>query len=236
MVGDRQTDQLFADNLGIPCFLLDSSRGEAGQKAVDWPDIAHQLVQRPRTAVVDRVTHETRIHVEVDLDRAGRIEIASGIGFLDHMLHQLAAHGGFSLTARCDGDLHIDDHHTTEDLALAIGEALRQALGDKRGIARYGFTLPMDEARATSAIDLSGRPYLSLDCPMDRERVGDLSTEMVPHFWRSFADGLRCTLHLEVTGDNAHHMIEVGFKAVARALRQAKTREGQELPSTKGVL
>ncbi|WP_153396387.1 bifunctional histidinol-phosphatase/imidazoleglycerol-phosphate dehydratase HisB [Ornithinicoccus halotolerans] len=236
MVGDRLTDKQFADTLGIPTYLLASAMNQAGDAAVSWADIAHDLVTRPRTARVERVTSETRITVEVDLDRRGHIEAATGIGFLDHMLDQLAKHGGFSMTVRCEGDLHIDDHHSVEDVAIAVGEALRTALGDKRGIGRYGFTLPMDEAQATAALDLSGRPYFAFECDFDRERVGDLSTEMVPHFWRSFADALRCTLHLRVTGENTHHMVEVGFKAVARALRQALPREGSELPSTKGML
>lgn len=236
MVGDRQTDKQFGDNLGIGTYLLQSSMGQGGEDAVDWAQIAHELAVRPRTAVVDRNTSETRIHVEVDLDRTGDIRLATGLGFLDHMLDQLAKHGGFSLAVQCDGDLHIDEHHTTEDTALAIGQALDEALGDRRGIGRYGFTAPMDEAQASAALDLSGRPYLKFDCPFDREMVGDLPTEMVEHFWRSFAEALRCTLHLRVEGSNAHHQIEVGFKAVARALRQAIAVEGTELPSTKGVL
>lgn len=236
VVGDRQTDAQFARNLGVPVHLVRSRATEEGLTTTTWADLTHELVTRPRTAHVERSTSETTIVVDVDLDRPGRIEVGTGIGFLDHMLDQLAKHGGFSLTLRCSGDLHIDDHHTAEDVALALGEALRTALGDKRGIGRYGFTLPMDEAQATAAIDLSGRPYLAFDCTFDRERVGDLSTEMVEHFWRSFADALRCTLHLSVTGANTHHQVEVGFKAVARALRQALPRQGSELPSTKGTL
>ncbi len=238
MVGDRLTDREFADNLGIPAYLVasDATEPELADTTVTWADIAHELVTRPRTAHVERATSETRISVDVDLDRPGRIEVATGIGFLDHMLDQLAKHGGFSMVVACEGDLHIDDHHTAEDVALAIGEALRTALGDKRGIGRYGFTVPMDEAQATAALDLSGRPYFAYSGSFDRDRVGDLSTEMVEHFWRSFADALRCTLHLSVTGGNTHHMVEVGFKAVARALRQAIRREGTELPTTKGVL
>lgn len=238
MVGDRSTDREFAANLGIPAYLVQSpaTEPELVGETLTWADIAHRLRSAPRTAHVERVTHETRIVVDVDLDRTGDIEVATGIGFLDHMLDQLAKHGGFSMQVRCDGDLHIDDHHTAEDVALAIGEAIREALGDKRGIGRYGFTLPMDEARATAALDLSGRPYFAYAGSFDREKVGDLSTEMVEHFWRSFADALRCTLHLEVSGTNTHHQIEVGFKAVARALRQGIRREGTELPSTKGVL
>ncbi len=228
MVGDRATDREFADNLGISAYLLDDQ--------VDWDRIAHELVTRPRTAAVERVTSETTIRVSVDLDRAGDSRVATGVGFLDHMLDQLAKHGGFSMRVECEGDLHIDEHHSVEDVAIAVGEAIREALGDKRGIGRYGFTLPMDEAQATAALDLSGRPYFVFEADFDRERVGDLPTEMVEHFWRSFADAMRCTLHLSIGPGNAHHQVEVGFKAVARALRQALPREGTELPSTKGLL
>ena len=229
MVGDRDTDREFGDNLGVRTYLLP---GDA------WGQIAHELADRPRTAHVERATSETRISVDVDLDATGGSEISTGIGFYDHMLDQLAKHGGFRMRVACEGDLHIDDHHTVEDVALAVGEAIRTALGDKRGIGRYGFTLPMDEAQATAALDLSGRPFFAYDGSFDREAVGDFSTEMVEHFWRSFADAMRCTLHLSVTGSNTHHMIEVGFKAVARALRMGIARQGDasELPSTKGVL
>lgn len=236
MVGDRETDRQFADNLGIPAYLLSSRTGEAGAHAVDWSQIAHELVDRPRTARVERVTSETAIRVGVDLDQAGRSHIATGVGFLDHMLDQLAKHGGFSMDVACEGDLHIDEHHSVEDVAIAVGEAIREALGDKRGIGRYGFTAPMDEAQATAALDLSGRPYFAFEADFDREKVGDLPTEMVEHFWRSFADAMRCTLHLRISEGNAHHQIEVGFKAVARALRQALVRDGTDLPSTKGLL
>lgn len=239
MVGDRASDREFGDNLGIRTFLLpDSTRPPQDQRPTTWPQIAHELLTRPRTASVERTTHETRISVDVDLDRPGGADAQTGIGFYDHMLDQLAKHGGFSMTVRCDGDLHIDDHHTIEDVALAVGEAIRTALGDKRGIGRYGFTLPMDEAQATAAIDLSGRPFFAYEGSFDRPTVGDFSTEMVEHFWRSFADALRCTLHLSVSGTNSHHQIEVGFKAVARALRMALARQegSTELPSTKGVL
>jgi imidazoleglycerol-phosphate dehydratase/histidinol-phosphatase len=152
------------------------------------------------------------------------------------MLEQLARHGGFALELACRGDLHIDEHHTVEDCALSLGEALRSALGDKRGIARYGFLLPMDESRAQVAIDLSGRPCLIFEGRFNREAVGGLPTELVPHFFNSLSQTLGCALHLQVQGDNAHHMIEACFKGVGRALRQAFKREGDELPTTKGVL
>lgn len=240
MVGDRHTDVEFAENLGIEAFVVAPSNPQTAQidpsDIVDWDTIAHRLVTRPRTATVERITSETAIRVSVDLDRAGHSKINTGVGFLDHMLDQLAKHGGFSMDVSCDGDLHIDEHHSVEDVAIAVGEAIRTALGDKRGIARYGFTAPMDEAQATAAIDLSGRPFFVFDADFDRESVGDLPTEMVEHFWRSFADAMRCTLHLSIGPGNTHHQIEVGFKAVARALRMALPRTGTDLPSTKGML
>jgi imidazoleglycerol-phosphate dehydratase / histidinol-phosphatase len=183
-----------------------------------------------------RETDETRIEVAVDLDARSPIEVRTGIGFFDHMLEALATHGGFSLELTCKGDLDVDEHHTVEDSALTLGEALRQALGDKRGIERYGFLLPMDESEATVALDLSGRPFIEFVGAFSRERVGELPTELVPHFFRSLADGLRATLHVRVRGENTHHMIEACFKGVGRSLRQAIRREGLQLPSTKGVL
>lgn len=229
VIGDRQTDLDLAANLGVRGFRL-------GPGHWDWPGIAHELARAPRRAVVERATKETRIRVEVDLDREAAAEVSTGLGFFDHMLEQIGRHGGFRLALRCEGDLHVDEHHTVEDSALALGEALRRALGDKRGIARYGFVLPMDETRAEALIDLSGRPWLVFEGQFPRERVGDLPTELVPHFFRSLSDALGANLHLRVAGDNAHHMVEACFKATARALRMAIRREGAELPSTKGVL
>jgi imidazoleglycerol-phosphate dehydratase/histidinol-phosphatase len=233
MVGDRDTDIAFADNLGIRGFKLRSPQFGDG---VSWADITHALVDAPRTATVRRKTHETDIEVELDLDSAGRPEIATGLGFFDHMLEQIGTHGGFTLRLRCTGDLHIDEHHTVEDCALALGQALREALGGKRGIARYGFVLPMDEAQASATLDLSGRPYFLFDGAFSRERVGDLPTELVPHFFHSLCQAGGITLHLAVRGDNAHHQVEACFKAVARALRVALKREGDALPSSKGAL
>jgi imidazoleglycerol-phosphate dehydratase/histidinol-phosphatase len=229
MVGDRDTDMQFAANLGVRGLLL-------GPDGHDWAAIAHLLADAPRTARIERNTRETRIVVAVDLDRAAPAQAASGLGFLDHMLAQLGAHGGFALELQCTGDLHVDEHHTVEDCALALGDALAAAIGDKRGIARYGFVLPMDEARASATLDWSGRPGFHFDGAFPRERVGDLPTELVPHFFRSLCERAGLTLHLSVTGDNAHHMVEACFKAVARALRQALARDGVVLPSTKGAL
>jgi imidazoleglycerol phosphate dehydratase HisB len=185
---------------------------------------------------VRRRTRETDIEVEVDLSREGPTQVSTGIGFFDHMLEQIARHGGFALQLKCAGDLHVDEHHTVEDCALALGAALREALGDKRGIARYGFLLAMDEAQAQVALDLSGRAYFVWEGRFHRDRVGELPTELVPHFFRSLADSLGAALHISVRGDNAHHMIESCFKGVGRSLRQAVRIEGLELPSTKGVL
>jgi len=233
MVGDRETDNQFASNLGIRAFQLRTPRfgGEW-----DWPGIAHALADAPRTAQVARDTGETRIHVAVDLDHSADAKVSTRIGFFDHMLEQLGKHAGFALELCCAGDTHIDEHHTVEDSALALGQALRQALGDKRGVARYGFTLPMDEALASATLDVSGRPWFVFDGAFARERVGDLPTELVPHFFHSLCDGAGLNLHLRMNGDNDHHKIEACFKVVARALRQAIRRESSELPSTKGVL
>ncbi len=233
MVGDRETDIEFAANLGIRGFKLRSPQFGDG---VDWAQIAHTLVDVPRTATVVRATKETKIEVEVDLDREADPEVKTGLGFYDHMLEQLGKHGGFALRLHCDGDLHIDEHHTVEDSALALGQALRQALGDKKGIGRYGFTLPMDEAQASATLDWSGRPYFVFDGEFRREKVGDLATELVPHVFRSLCETAGLNLHLSVRGDNDHHKIEACFKAVARALRQSIRREGDALPSTKGTL
>lgn len=233
MVGDRETDNGFAHNLGIRAFQLRTA--EFGGEW-DWPGIAHALVDRPRTAVVERNTRETRIRVSIDLDQVAEPRAATGLGFFDHMLEQIGKHGGFALEVTCDGDLHVDEHHTVEDCALALGQALREALGDKRGIGRYGFTVPMDEALASAALDFSGRPYLVFEGRFDSERVGGLATQMVPHFFRSLCETAGMNLNLSVRGDNDHHKVEACFKVLARALRQAVRREGNELPSTKGTL
>jgi imidazoleglycerol-phosphate dehydratase/histidinol-phosphatase len=229
MVGDRDTDMQFAANLGVRGLRL-------GPGFLDWPAIAHALVDAPRTARVERTTQETRIVVAVDLDRAAAPRVSTGLGFLDHMLAQLGTHAAIALEVDCAGDLHVDEHHTVEDCALALGEALASAVGDKRGLARFGFVLPMDEARASATLDWSGRPGFFFEGAFPRERVGDLPTELVPHFFRSLCERAGLTLHLRVVGENAHHMVEACFKAVARALRQALQRDGRAVPSTKGAL
>ncbi|WP_313342713.1 bifunctional histidinol-phosphatase/imidazoleglycerol-phosphate dehydratase HisB [Stenotrophomonas sp.] len=233
MVGDRPTDIQFAQNMNIRGFQLRTAQfgGEW-----DWNGIAHELADAPRRAVVQRNTKETRIRVEVDLDRVAEPQTHTGLPFFDHMLEQIGKHGGFALSVQAEGDLHIDEHHTIEDTGLALGQALREALGDKRGIGRYGFTLPMDETLASAALDFSGRPYFVFDGEFKRERVGDMPTELVPHFFRSLCDAAGLNLNLSVRGDNDHHKVEACFKAMARALRQALPRQGTALPSTKGAL
>lgn len=226
VIGDRDTDVQLADNMGI-----------AAIKMGTWPSIARGLLGEHRTGQVARKTKETAITARVDLDGTGAARVATGIGFFDHMLEQLAKHGGFDLSLRAKGDLHIDEHHTVEDAGLTIGAALRQALGDKVGIGRYGFCLPMDETQASAALDLSGRAFFKFEGKLPRETVGGLSTEMVPHFFRSLSDALGATLHLSVAGENTHHMVESCFKVVGRSLREAG-RAGAVggLPSTKGAL
>jgi imidazoleglycerol-phosphate dehydratase / histidinol-phosphatase len=230
VIGDRDTDLELAKNIGIQGLRLGSA------PAHSWGDIAKRLTRPNRTADIQRRTKETDIRVELDLDRESPIEVYTGLGFFDHMLEQIAKHGGFSLKLSCRGDLHIDEHHTVEDCALALGQALKTALGDKRGIHRYGFLLPMDESLAQVAIDLSGRPYFVFEGQFGRDQVGQLPTELVPHFFRSLAETLGAAINIKVTGDNTHHMIEACFKGVGRTLRQAIRIADTELPSTKGSL
>lgn len=230
MIGDRETDLKFAENLGVRGFLVDATLPGS------WAQIVREIVDAPRLGRARRKTRETDLSVEVDLDAPGGAEVATGIGFFDHMLEQLAKHGGFGLKLRCDGDLEVDEHHTVEDCALALGTALKEALGDRRGISRFAFELPMDEASAKVLLDLSGRPWLKFKGKFPRERVGGLPTELVEHFFRSLAEASGATLHIRVRGENTHHMIESCFKGVGRALRQAIAREGGDIPSTKGVL
>jgi imidazoleglycerol phosphate dehydratase HisB len=201
-----------------------------------WEDLVKAIIHPPRSASLKRNTRETRISVELNLDGTGAFNCHTGLGFFDHMLEQIARHGDIDLDIHCEGDLHVDEHHTIEDVALALGSALDQAFGDRRGIERYGFVLPMDETRATVALDLSGRPYLVFNAEFTRDKVGDLPTEMVRHFFYSLAMNLRATLHVEVTGENDHHKIEACFKGLARSLKSAKSRTGTVIPSSKGVL
>ncbi len=232
VIGDRETDLQLAANLGIEGLRVRAD----GAEGATWEAIVQRLCRPDRRARVERRTKETEIVVAVALDRTAPVAIATGIGFFDHMLEQVARHGGFSLELSCRGDLEVDEHHTVEDCALALGQALREALGDKRGIGRYGFLLAMDESQAQVAIDLSGRPYAVFEGRFGREAVGGLPTELVPHFFRSLADSLGAAIHVQVRGENTHHMVEACFKGVGRALRRAFRVRGTELPSSKGVL
>ncbi len=231
VIGDRTTDLELAENLGIKGFLLSPE--------VTWLKLTHQLLNQPRIATARRKTNETEIAIQVDLDGQGRSDIHTGIGFFDHMLEQLARHGGFDLNLRATGDLHIDDHHLVEDVAITLGSSLREALGQKRGIERYGFWLPMDEAESRVTLDLSGRSSFQMKAEFPTLNVGGLATEMIGHFFRSLSESMAMSLHLETRGENAHHMVESLFKAVGRSLRQAFAKsEGTPLaiPSTKGLL
>jgi imidazoleglycerol-phosphate dehydratase/histidinol-phosphatase len=230
VIGDRDTDLALAENLGVRGLKFDAT----GTNGLSWPEIATTLLAR--SAHVIRETRETAIDVRINLDASEPLVARTGIGFFDHMLEQLGKHAGISLQLRCDGDLQVDEHHTIEDCALALGEALREALGPKIGIARYGFVLPMDESRAQATIDLSGRAYSVFEGQFGRDQVGGMPTELVPHFFRSLADSLGAAVHISVTGDNTHHMIEACFKATGRALRMAIARQGDDLPTTKGKL
>ncbi|QHV97075.1 bifunctional histidinol-phosphatase/imidazoleglycerol-phosphate dehydratase HisB [Spirosoma endbachense] len=257
VIGDRLTDVQLAINLGAKAILFLPPNGlptvqaadvsgltDAMQNAIafstdDWDKIYEFLRLPARTATVERNTKETQIRVDLNLDGRGQANVHTGLGFFDHMLDQVAKHSGADLTIRVQGDLHIDEHHTIEDTALALGEAYRRALGDKRGISRYGFLLPMDEALAQVAIDFSGRPWLVWDATFRREKIGDMPTEMFYHFFKSFSDTALCNLNVKVEGDNEHHKIEAIFKAFAKAIKMAVRRDIKELdnlPSTKGVL
>lgn len=228
VIGDRETDIELAENMGIQSIRYNDQKG--------WLAIVDEITKMQRQATVSRVTAETDVKVTVNLNHSLKAQISTGIGFFDHLLEQLAKHGGFGLMLQVKGDLEVDEHHTIEDTGIALGEAMKQALGEKLGINRYGFLLPMDEALTEVAIDLSGRGFFVFNGNFSREKVGELPTELIPHFFRSFAENLGAAIHIKVQGENAHHMIESIFKGVGRALRQAFLQQGTELPSTKGVL
>lgn len=230
VIGDRETDAQLARNLGCKALILNDE--------LNWDKVAELLFAGERTAQVRRTTKETDIDVSLNLDGHGVADIATGLGFFDHMLEQIARHGNIDLKIHVSGDLHVDEHHTIEDTALALGECLARALGDKRGIERYGFTLPMDDCLCTVALDFGGRPWLVWDAEFNREYVGDVPTEMFLHFFKSLSDTARMNLHVRAEGQNEHHKIEGIFKAFARSLRMAVRRDiyRYELPSSKGVL
>jgi len=249
VIGDRLTDLELARNLGARGILFGSGDMEkqldaAGLRQTcllvsnNWDEITRFIRSRGRCGRVTRVTGETEITVELSLDGTGRSDVSTGLGFLDHMLEQLGRHGGMDLAVKATGDLHVDEHHTMEDTAITLGEAFLQALGDKRGIARYGFVLPMDDALASVVVDLGGRPWLEWDVAFRREMIGDVPTEMFFHFFRSFTDGARCNLNIKAEGGNEHHKIEAVFKAFARALGGAVKldHDSDVLPTTKGKL
>ena len=229
VIGDRQTDRELARNLGAQALLV----GE-----MDWAQIVETIRSTSRSAVIARKTAETDIYVRVDLDGKGPSGVDTGLKFFDHMLSQLITHGGIALDIKCKGDLEVDEHHTVEDVGIALGEALRMALGDKRGIGRYGFALPMDESRAIVLLDFGGRSELVWDVQFTREYVGDMPTEMFKHFFKSLSDAMRANLYVQARGENNHHLAEAVFKAFARSLRQAVRRDvfSYDLPSSKGLL
>ncbi len=229
VIGDRETDRQLAGNLGAKALLV----GE-----MNWEEIARTIRSSERSTVIARKTAETDIFVRVDLDGKGASAIDTGLKFLDHMLHQLITHGGLALEIRCKGDLEVDEHHTMEDVGIALGEALRKALGDKRGIERYGFALPMDESRALVLLDFGGRSELVWDVQFTREYVGDVPTEMFHHFFKSLSNAMQANLYIQARGENNHHLAEGIFKAFARSLKQAVRRDvfSYDLPSSKGLL
>ncbi len=229
VVGDRESDMELAKNLGAKGLKV----GE-----LSWQEIAEAIRSSERTCLIERNTAETKIRVFVDLDGKAPSSVNTGLKFFDHMLDQIAHHGGISLQISCKGDLEVDEHHTIEDVGIVLGEALKAALGDKRGIGRYGFALPMDESRAIVLLDFGGRSELVWDVEFTREYVGDVPTEMFRHFFKSLSDAMKANLYVQARGENNHHLIEGVFKAFARAVRQAVRRDvfSYELPSSKGLL
>ena len=229
VIGDRETDLQLAANLGAKGLQVGP---------LSWEQIAETIRSSERSAAISRKTAETDITLRVDLDGVGTSCVDTGVKFLDHMLQQLVTHGGIALELRCKGDLEVDEHHTVEDCAIVLGEALRKALGDKRGIDRYGFALPMDESRAIVLLDFGGRSELVWDVQFTREYVGDMPTELFQHFFKSLANAMQANIYVQARGENNHHLAEGIFKAFARSLKQAVRRNvfSYDLPSSKGLL
>ncbi len=247
VIGDRLTDIELAKNLGSKGILInDGSLKDKLEKSgfaeycalitTSWKEIYELVSKQERKAQVTRTTKETDINIKINLDGTGQSKNQTGLGFFDHMLDQLSRHGQLDLEVTVKGDLHIDEHHTIEDTALALGEAFSKALGDKRGIERYGFCLPMDDCLAQVAIDFGGRPWLVWEAEFKREKVGEMPTEMFLHFFKSFSDAAKCNLNIKAEGTNEHHKIEAIFKAFAKAIKMAVKKEGDQLPTTKGTL
>ena len=253
VIGDRLTDVELAKNLGCRAFWLnyheqlehseettpnDDLKNVIALGTRNWEDIYQFLKQPPRKIRHIRNTNETKIEVEINLDGTGKADIKTGLGFFDHMLDQVARHGGLDLKIHCNGDLHIDEHHTIEDVGLALGEAMLLALGDKRGIERYGFLLPMDDCLAQVGIDFGGRNWLVWDAEFKREKIGEMPTEMFFHFFKSFSDASKSNLNIKAEGTNEHHKIEAIFKAFAKSIKMAVKRDplNNSLPTTKGIL
>ena len=247
VIGDRVTDVELAKNLGAKGILINEGdliaaiqkkdlQAYCALVTVDWSAIYKFLTGPERKASVVRMTKETDIKIDINLNGQGKSSVATGLAFFDHMLDQLSRHGNIDLTIQVKGDLHIDEHHTIEDTALALGEAFLKALGDKRGIERYGFCLPMDDCLAQVAIDFGGRPWLVWEAEFKREKIGEMPTEMFYHFFKSFSDAAKCNLNIKAEGTNEHHKIEAIFKAFAKAIKMAVKKEGNLLPTTKGII
>ncbi|MBK7130609.1 MAG: bifunctional histidinol-phosphatase/imidazoleglycerol-phosphate dehydratase HisB [Crocinitomicaceae bacterium] len=238
VIGDRLTDVQLANNLGCKSIYLgDDNLVTAELCTQNWSEIYSFLKSAPRKSCVKRKTVETDIEIELNLDGSGKSSIETGIGFFNHMLEQIAKHGNMDLRVHVKGDLHIDEHHTIEDVALALGTAFIDALGSKKAIERYGFLLPMDDCLAQVAIDFGGRPWLVWDVDFNREKIGEMPSEMFKHFFKSFSDNAKCNLNVKAEGENEHHKIEAIFKAFAKALKMAKQKTNDySIPSTKGLL
>ena len=238
VIGDRETDLQLARNLGCRAiYISPQSHPDAFFNTTDWHEISNFLISMPRRSAINRITRETSVSVGLNIDGSGKYDISTGIGFFDHMLEQLARHSSMDLTIKAKGDLEVDRHHSIEDVAIALGEAISVALGSKKGIERYGFLLPMDDSLAQVAIDFSGRPWLTWSVCFSAAKVGDIPAEMFRHFFKSLSDSAKCNINISAKGEDDHHMIEAIFKAFARAMRSAVTKTGGfGLPSTKGIL